>query len=89
MGCLLYAWWFGYSPFECEFQGNNIKIADCSVLRVLSNIPRKNKPNEDDCFFHNLSEQILEKDIRNRQFISSIIKRLSQFPSATELSDSI
>jgi hypothetical protein len=22
MGCLLFAWWYGYSPFECEFIPN-------------------------------------------------------------------
>jgi hypothetical protein len=23
MGCLLFAWWFGYSPFECEFSSSS------------------------------------------------------------------
>ena len=43
LGCLLFAWWFGYSPFECEFYGQAIKVVECSSLRVLSSVPRSAK----------------------------------------------
>ena len=26
LGCLLFAWWFGHSPFECEFHGDLVKV---------------------------------------------------------------
>eukprot|EP00600_Ochromonadales_sp_CCMP1393_P002592 CAMPEP_0174985448 /NCGR_PEP_ID=MMETSP0004_2-20121128/18346_1 /TAXON_ID=420556 /ORGANISM="Ochromonas sp., Strain CCMP1393" /LENGTH=322 /DNA_ID=CAMNT_0016238095 /DNA_START=150 /DNA_END=1118 /DNA_ORIENTATION=+ len=43
LGCLLFAWWFGYSPFECDFTGptkQSIRVVETSALRVLAEVPR-------------------------------------------------
>ena len=37
MGCLLFAWWVGYSPYECEFAASDrVKVVECTTLRILS-----------------------------------------------------
>jgi len=76
LGCLLFAWWFGNSPFECEFHGTTFKVVECTALRVLAPIPRSSKPSFDDSIILELVEWILEKDFRNRPFTSDIIERI-------------
>ena len=42
LGCTFFAMLFGVSPFECEFrshQNNNIKVVDCTQLKILGKIP--------------------------------------------------
>ena len=46
LGCVLFAMMYGYSPFECEIHGNNIKIVECSYLRVLGSIPKPRSDSE-------------------------------------------
>lgn len=76
MGCLLYAWWFGYSPFESEFYGMVLKVVDCTSLRVLSSIPQSSNPSPDDRVILSLVEWILEKDFMVRPYTSDVIERL-------------
>ena len=40
LGCVLFAMIYGYSPFECEIRGDNVKVVECSYLRVLGLIPK-------------------------------------------------
>jgi serine/threonine kinase 16 len=78
MGCLLFAWWFGYSPFECEFVGNQIKVTECSSLRVLSKIPRPRQvTSSEDELILNTVEWILEKDLTKRPFLSEVIGKMN------------
>ena len=80
MGCLLYCWWFGYSPFECEFYRNDvIHTVECSLSRVLSSIPQKNNPSTDDAFIYNLSKWILVQDLTQRPFTTNIIEKLQLY----------
>lgn len=39
LGCLLFGMMYGVSPFECEFRGEDVRVVECSQLRVLCNIP--------------------------------------------------
>ena len=78
IGCLLFAWWFGYSPFECEFHGGILKVVECSSLRVLSPIPRSSCPSTDDKTVTELTEWILEKDFRVRPFTSDVMHRVEE-----------
>ena len=50
IGCLLFAWYYGYSPFECEFIENtsNVRVVECTHLRVLSKVPSPTKKTMDD-----------------------------------------
>lgn len=79
LGCLLFAWWFGYSPFECEFQSDDrLKVTECSALRVLSNIPKKTKRNTpEDLIIYQLTEWILVKDMNQRVFATQVIDRIT------------
>lgn len=76
MGCLLFAWWFGYSPFECEFQGDAVRVVECSALRTLAGIPRPRKPSAEDTVVLQLTEWILDKDFSVRPFTTDILERL-------------
>jgi serine/threonine kinase 16 len=76
LGCLLYAWWFGYSPFESQFVGEKIKVVPCSVLRVLSRISWKSNPAAEDTLILELCEWILEKEITKRPFVTDVIDRI-------------
>jgi serine/threonine kinase 16 len=76
LGCLLYAWWFGYSPFESQFVGDKIKVVPCSILRVLSRISWKSNPTAEDALVLELCEWILEKEITKRPFVTDVIDRV-------------
>lgn len=76
MGCLLFAWWFGYSPFECEFYGTTLKVVECSSLRVLSSIPKSSHPSKDDLVVLDIVEWILEKNFQVRPYTEDIIEKL-------------
>lgn len=81
IGCLLFAWWFGYSPFECEFingDSKNIRVVECTYLRVLAPIKRPLNPSHDDNIILILVEWILNRDLYNRPFTSDIIIRINQ-----------
>ncbi len=83
LGCLLFAMWFGYSPFECEFiqNSNQVRVVECSALRVLANIPKPAtmKANADDLLIYTLSEEILQKTLAERMFVHEILAKLSQY----------
>lgn len=91
LGCLLFAWWFGYSPFECEFfigphrSSPLIKVVECSLSRVLSKIPRPKMSSgiedRDDKIVCDLVEWILEKDFTVRPHISDILYRVREITS--------
>lgn len=78
IGCLLYSWWFGYSPFECDFNDNNdqIKVVDCSHLRVLAKIPKPSKPSYDDIIVLDLVQWILHRDHNTRPYTVDIIEAI-------------
>lgn len=78
MGCLLYAWWYGYSPFECEMTDSGLKVVECSALRILSPIPTPSMPTNDDKILLSLVEWMLEKDMTKRPFTTDIIRRVDE-----------
>jgi serine/threonine kinase 16 len=40
LGCTLHAILYGASPFECEFRQGDIRIVDCTSLRILGELPK-------------------------------------------------
>lgn len=92
VGCLLFAWWFGYSPFECEFTENgDVRVVECTHLRVLSRIPSptdSSKFTKDDLLIMQLTEDILEQDMQKRMFLTAVINRVRQARSALHGSSS-
>ncbi len=76
IGCLLFAWWHGYSPFECELLDYGTKVVECTHLRVLSKIPTRVNPSRDDLIVSSLVESILIQDITNRPFLADIITNI-------------
>lgn len=80
LGCLLFAWWFGYSPFECEFtssrNSSGIRVVECTASRVLAGLPRIKSPTSDDSAVMRLVEWILSKDLKGRPQCSDIINRI-------------
>jgi len=39
LGCTLFAMCYGASPYECEFRGGEIRIVECTQLRILGKLP--------------------------------------------------
>ena len=79
IGCLLYAWWYTYSPFECEFATNDhVRVVDCTYSRVLSNIPKPQNLSKNDKFILELVEWILIRNMADRPFCVDIIDRLER-----------
>ena len=85
IGCLLFAMWFGYSPYECDFHVDErgqcqIKVADCSHSRVLSKMPRKPEKycTAEDVKVMNMCEWILEHDFTKRVYTSDIITAVEE-----------
>ena len=61
LGCLLFAWRFGYSPFECSFsEQGTVRVTECSYSRVLSKLPRNPKADGDDIIIGDICEWILQ-----------------------------
>ena len=89
LGCLLFAWWFGLSPWECEFvgAGSGVRVADCSYSRVLSKMPRPIKASREDAVVLDLCEWVLEKDFSVRPFTADIANRVSEALDAAAASD--
>ena len=74
----MYAWWFHYSPFECEFtSGNMPRVVECSYTRVLSKIPSPPTPSKNDKIIIELVEWMLVHDMHKRPFSSDVIARMS------------
>lgn len=77
LGCLLFAWRFAYSPFECEFTEHGVsRPVESSHSRVLSNPPRPNKTNSDDEILLILVSYILERNISKRPCIVDLIQKI-------------
>ena len=78
LGALLYSWWFGYSPFEIEFNENNgtIRVVVCSYLKVLANIPKPPNPSDEDNCIIDLCHWMLNKDISTRPYTSDVMERV-------------
>lgn len=78
MGCLFYAWWFGYSPYEISYDKNGFASpSDCSYLRVLSGaLPVPPKPTPSDNMLLALLGQILIKDINSRPYTNLVIEKI-------------
>jgi hypothetical protein len=70
--------WFGYSPFECEFSGDALRVVECSSLRVLSAVPRPAAPSRADQAVLGLADWILEKDMGRRPYTSDVITRVDE-----------
>lgn len=73
IGCLLFAWWHGYSPYECELLEYGVKVVECTHLRVLSKIPVRAVQSREDAVITNVAESILMQDITNRPFLPDIM----------------
>jgi len=74
LGCLLFAWRFGYSPFECSFsEQGTVRVTECSYSRVLSKLPRNPKADGDDIIIEDICEWILQKDFSKRPFATDVI----------------
>jgi hypothetical protein len=79
MGCLLFAWWYGYSPFECEFTENGtVRVVECSHLRVLSRVPQcpHDVATYEDRLIGELVDYILVRDLKERPFLTEVIYRV-------------
>jgi hypothetical protein len=77
IGCLLFAWWYGYSPFECEFtESGSVRVVECSHLRVLARIPVCPAPSYEDEIIREIVEFILVPDLSARPFLSDVIYRV-------------
>ena len=76
---MLFAWCYGYSPFESEFnETGTLRVVECSHLRVLSRCPRKLKPTSDDLVIISLCDWILEKEFNKRPYTIDIINKLEE-----------
>ena len=79
LGCLLFAGWFGYSPFECEFTSSgSIQVVECSASRVLAGVPRLRNPSPDDSVVLQLVQWILSKDLQQRPYSLDIMERIKR-----------
>ena len=79
IGCLLFAWFYGYSPFESQFVENgSLRVVECSHVRILSKVPVPPKMSPDDRVIAQLCEGILIHDINNRPFTHDIIKSVEE-----------
>ena len=75
LGCLLFAWRFGYSPFECDFTEHNVCTpAESSYSRILSNMPRPKKCTAEDEIILRLVDSILIRDPTARPFVADVIR---------------
>jgi serine/threonine kinase 16 len=76
IGCLLFAWWHGYSPFECSFNtSDRVIVTECSHSSVLGKIPKKSRPSDDDMIINDFVSSILVLDHRKRPYTSDIISK--------------
>ena len=77
LGCLLYAWWYFYSPFESEFtDSDTIRVTECSYSRVLAKISRKHHMLSEDIHIYDIVEWILQKDFTVRPTTMDVIERV-------------
>ena len=96
MGCLLFAWWFGYSPFECEFNDSgSVRVVECSHLRVLAKtpVPPQTHQTSNDAIVIEIVDWMLNRDFSVRPYTTDVIERLqdtiSRLPADDEGYDAI
>jgi len=87
-GCLLFAWFYGYSPYECEFSDEDgkgggkgraqLRVVESSHLRVLTPAPRRAEAvsTKEDQALSREVEAILQQHITDRPFLTDVIVRL-------------
>lgn len=83
MGCLLFAWWYGHSPVECEFSESEsgsfkVRVVECSHSRVLARIPRPppKMATPEDTVVQEICEWVLERNPAVRVFTADVMMRL-------------
>lgn len=85
IGCLFFAWWFGYSPYECIFvtsgegakKKEQLQVCDSSYLRCLGPAPRPSMQTAHDAVILQLVDWVLIHDFTKRPFTADIILRLN------------
>lgn len=84
LGCLLFAWKFGFSPFECEFtdSSSGVRLVESSYSRVLAKWPRPKKPTMDESTVIGICEWVLNMNINDRPYVSDIISRVLMVSSS-------
>ncbi len=89
MGCLLFAWWYGNSPYECEFEDPKASIANdftlqqcygervvaCSHLRVLTSPSRHPTCTFDKPVLDGLSSSDIVDELVSLVLVQDISKR--------------
>ena len=80
IGCLLFAWYYGYAPFELTYNKAGQTIAtECTYLRILScNISYPTPLTEPDHTLKALVAYILVHDISNRPNTSQVLDKLEE-----------
>jgi serine/threonine kinase 16 len=79
IGCLIFAWWFGHSPFECEFSiKDEIRVVECTYSRVLSKIPKPSQPSKNDLFILDFVDWVLNREICQRPWCADLMERLEK-----------
>lgn len=85
LGCLLFASWHGYSPYECTFTDDRPRVVECSHSRVLNSIPVLQKPSKEDAIVHDMCSWILQHDMLHRPHNSDLISRVESLLSSFHL----
>ena len=85
LGCLLFASWHGYSPYECIFADDRPRVVECSHSRVLNGIPVLQKPSKEDSIVHDLCTWILQQDMLLRPHNSDLISRVENFLNSLQV----
>ena len=88
LGCLLFAWWHCFSPFECIFtESGAVKVVECSHSRVLNRIPvfpsaKAGAESKNNNVIHSLCSYVLEVDFTERPHCVDVILKIEDAISA-------
>lgn len=85
LGCLLFASWHGYSPYECSFSDDRPRVVECSHSRVLNTIPVLQKPSREDTIIHDLCSFILQHDPMSRPLNPDVISRVENTVNSLQI----
>ena len=80
LGCLLFAWHYGYSPFECEFadpKSKTDRTVECTHLRVLSKIPVPAMADDHDVLVNNVCTWVLRQNISDRPYLNDLVQAVN------------
>jgi serine/threonine protein kinase len=80
LGCLLYAWYYGFSPYEISFDKHGMAVSsECSYLRILSGViprpPHISLTSAEERIL-DLVNSILVQDFRCRPFIDQLLQKV-------------